>query len=80
MRGGREAYCSSMTKRLVDLDDAKLAQVRALLGTSTRTATVDGALSEVLALAARREALRDLEAVAGSAELADDKRRRAAWT
>ncbi len=68
-----------MTKRLVDLDDDKLARVRTLLGTSTMKATVNGALDEVLALAARREALLDLEADAGSAELADDERRRAAW-
>jgi Arc/MetJ family transcription regulator len=68
-----------VTKRLVDLDDDKLTQVRALLGTSTMKATVNGALDEVLALAARREALLGLEGDAGSAELADDGRRRAAW-
>jgi len=68
-----------VTKRLVDLDDDKLAQVRVLLGTSTMKATVNGALDEVLALAARREALLGLDAGMGSAELADDERRRAAW-
>jgi len=36
--------------------------------------TVNGALDEVLALAARREDLLDLDGVAGSAELADDER------
>lgn len=68
-----------MTKRLVDVDDAKLEEVRALLGTSTTKATVNGALEEVLALAARRRALLDDEAVAGSSDLATDERRRAAW-
>ena len=68
-----------MTKRLVDVDDDKLDKVRALLGTSTTKATVNGALEEVLALAARRRALLDVEVVAGSADLAQDEQRRAAW-
>lgn len=68
-----------MTKRLVDVDDAKLDEVRELLGTSTTKGTVNGALEEVLALAARRRALLDDEAVAGSADLAGDEQRRAAW-
>lgn len=68
-----------MTKRLVDVDDDKLEEVRALLGTSTMKATVNGAFEEVLALAARRRALLDVEAVAGSADLAQDDQRRAAW-
>lgn len=68
-----------MTKRLVDLDDAKLAEVRTLLGTATTKATVNGALDEVLALAARRRALLDGDAVAGSSDLAQDEQRRAAW-
>lgn len=69
----------SMTKRLVDVDDTKLDEVRALLGTSTTKATVNGALEEVLALAARRRALVDREAVAGSSDLAQDEQRRATW-
>jgi Arc/MetJ family transcription regulator len=68
-----------MTKRLVDVDDDKLEQVRTLLGTSTTKATVNGALAEVLALAARREVLLNPELVAGSADLADDEHRRSAW-
>ncbi len=39
---------ASMTKRLVDVDDAKLDEVRSLLGTATMKATVNGALEEVL--------------------------------
>ncbi|UQX11743.1 type II toxin-antitoxin system VapB family antitoxin [Candidatus Mycobacterium methanotrophicum] len=68
-----------MTKRLIDVDDDKLDQVRLLLGTSTAKATVNEALAEVLALAARREALLQPEVVAGSAELGVDERRRSAW-
>lgn len=70
---------AGMTKRLVDVDDAKLDEVRALLGTSTTKATVNRALEEVLALAARRRALLDDEVVAGSADLAGDEQRRATW-
>ena len=68
-----------MTKRLIDVDDEKLAEVRALLGTATAKATVNGALDEVIALAKRRTALVDVSAVAGSDDLADEERRRAAW-
>lgn len=68
-----------MTKRLVDIDDDKLEQVRTLLGTSTTKATVNDALAEVLALAARRRALLESEAIAGSADLAQDGERRTAW-
>lgn len=68
-----------MTKRLIDVDDAKLDEVRALLGTATTKATVNTALDEILALAARRQALLDEYAVAGSDDLADDEQRRAAW-
>lgn len=67
-----------MTKRLVAVDDAKLEEVRTLLGTSTTKATVNGALDEVIALAARRRTLLD-EAVAGGSDLAADDKRRAAW-
>jgi Arc/MetJ family transcription regulator len=70
-----------VTKQLVDVDDTKLDEVRTLLGTSTTKATVNGALEEVLALAARRRALLDGDgdgdAVAGSADLAQDEQRRA---
>lgn len=67
-----------MTKRLVDIDDAKLAAVQAELGTSTMKETVDVALSEVLALAARRKALL-AERGADLSFLADPEARRAAW-
>lgn len=67
-----------MTKRLVDVDDAKLAAVRTELGTSTMKETVDVALSAVLALAARRRALLAERGVDLSS-LADPDARRAAW-
>jgi len=67
-----------MTKRLIDVNDDKLDQVRTLLGTSTLKATVDAALDEVLALERRRGALLaergvDVEAMAAPAS------RQAAW-
>ncbi|MGH9070888.1 MAG: hypothetical protein ACRDX8_06915 [Acidimicrobiales bacterium] len=67
-----------MTKRLVDFDDSKLEAVRDLLGTATIKATVDTALDEILALAARRRALLG-EPQPGHEELADRDARRAAW-
>lgn len=67
-----------MTKRLIEVDDDKLAQVRAVLGTSTLKATVDAALDEVLALDQRRRAL--LAEHGGTDDLlADPTRRQAAW-
>ena len=67
-----------MTKRLIDVDDDKLATVRELLGTHTLKETVDTAFDEVLALARRR---RDLLAARGAdvAALADPADREAAW-
>ena len=67
-----------MTKRLVDVDDDKLAQVQAELGTPTMKATVDTAFDEVLALVARRKALLAKRAV-DTADLADREARRSAW-
>lgn len=65
-----------MTKRLIDVDDAKLDAVRTLLGTDTLKATVDGAFDEVLALAERRRALLAWD---GEGDLADEASRRRAW-
>lgn len=67
-----------MTKRLIEVDDAKLDEVRALLGTRTLKATVAAALDEVLALDRRRRALLAERGV-DSAELADPAARQAAW-
>ena len=67
-----------MTKRLIDVDDDKLEAVRALLGTRTLKATVDGAFSEVLALELRRRALLAERGVEIDG-LADPIARRDAW-
>lgn len=47
-----------MTKTLIDIDDHQLAQAQRVLGTTTKRDTVNQALAQVVALAARR---RDLE-------------------
>jgi Arc/MetJ family transcription regulator len=46
-----------VTKTLIDIDDARLDHARAALGTSTKRETVNAALAEVVALAARRRDL-----------------------
>jgi len=66
-----------VTKRLIQVDDEKLAQVRNLLGTTTLKSTVDAALDEVLALDRRRRAL--LAEHGHEDSLADPDRRQAAW-
>jgi Arc/MetJ family transcription regulator len=67
-----------VAKRLIDVDDDKLEEVRALLGTHTLKATVDSAFDEVLALAARRRALLAEHGLDVSL-VADPDTRRAAW-
>lgn len=67
-----------MTKRLIDVDDEKLAAVRALLGTQTLKDTVGRAFDEVLALDRRRRALLADDAQ-GPELLADSARRQSAW-
>lgn len=67
-----------MTKRLIDVNDAKLGAVRDLLDTTTLKATVDAAFDEVLALDERRRALLEERGV-DLAELADPEERQTAW-
>jgi Arc/MetJ family transcription regulator len=67
-----------MTKRLIDVDDEKLAAVQVLLGTRSLKATVNAALDEVLALDRRRRALL-VERGVDDALLSDPEDRRAAW-
>ncbi len=65
-------------RTVIDIDDDALERARATLGTRTKVETVNRALREVAALAARR---RDLSRWA-SGELSvvgDDDRERAAW-
>lgn len=67
-----------VTKRLIEVEDEKLDEVRVLLGTRTLKATVAAALDEVLALDRRRRALLAERGVAAS-ETADPEARQAAW-
>lgn len=67
-----------MTKRLIDVDDEKLATVRELLGTRTLKDTVDTAFDELLALAQRRRELLT-DRGADLTALADPADREAAW-
>jgi Arc/MetJ family transcription regulator len=65
-------------RTVVDIDEDALREARAALGTTTKVETVNRALAEVAALAARR---RDLERlVAGEpAALGDEEQYDAAW-
>lgn len=76
-RAARPDILSIVTKRLIEVDDEKLASVRALLGTTTLKSTVDAALDEVIALDQRRRAL--LAEHGHGEPLADPARRQAAW-
>jgi Arc/MetJ family transcription regulator len=73
-------YPHGVTKRLIDIDDGKLAAARELLGTTTMKATVDRALEEVLAGEKRRALLERLRTGSGL-NLPDDPDdvRRSAW-
>jgi len=65
-------------RTVVDIDDELLAAAREALGTTTKVETVNRALAEVVALAARR---RDLERLCsgGLPDLGDDALYDAAW-
>lgn len=65
-------------RTVVDIDDDLLAAAREALGTTTKVETVNRALAEVAALAARR---RDLERLCsgGLPDLGDDALYDAAW-
>ena len=67
-----------MTKRLIDVSDEKLGEVRELLGTRTLKATVDTAFDEVLALHRRRQALLADRSVDVD-PMADPAARQSAW-
>jgi Arc/MetJ family transcription regulator len=67
-----------VTKTLIDVDDDDLAAAQELLHTETKKDTVNAALREVIALAARRRDLQRLTS-GGLADLADDEVMRAAW-
>ena len=67
-----------MTKTLIDIDDEYLAAAQQALGTVTRKDTVNAALREVAALAARRRDLNRLTS-RGLPDLEDEAVMRAAW-
>lgn len=67
-----------MAKTLIDIDEDALARAQQALGTATKKDTVNRALSDVVALAARR---RDLERLIGNdlVDLADAGVMNGAW-
>jgi Arc/MetJ family transcription regulator len=67
-----------MAKTLIDVDEQYLAAAQRALHTETKKDTVNAALREVAALAARRRDLRRL-ATGGLPDLDDDDVMRAAW-
>jgi Arc/MetJ family transcription regulator len=67
-----------MTKRLVDIDDALLAEARQLAGAATMKDTVNIALQQLVDAELRRRHLRRLEDGEGT-DLADDEIMQDAW-
>jgi Arc/MetJ family transcription regulator len=67
-----------VAKTLIDIDEEQLAAAQRVLKTATKKDTVNAALRQVTALAARR---RDLHRLSSGAlpDLADDEIMRAAW-
>ena len=67
-----------MTKTLIDIDDSALEQAQRELGTATKRDTVNQALAQVVALAARR---RDIERLRADAlpDLRDSTVMTRAW-
>jgi Arc/MetJ family transcription regulator len=69
---------AAMAKTLIDIDDEYLAAAQQALGTDTKKDTVNAALREVVALAARR---RDLQRLTSGSlpDLQDKDVMQAAW-
>jgi Arc/MetJ family transcription regulator len=72
---GEEA---AMAKTLIEIDEQYLAAAQRALGTTTKKDTVNAALREVAALAARRRDLQRLT-TRGLPDLEDEEVMRAAW-
>jgi Arc/MetJ family transcription regulator len=68
----------AMAKTLIDVDEEYLAAAREVLHTETKKDTVNAALREVAALAARRRDLQRLES-GGLPDLEDEEVMRGAW-
>jgi Arc/MetJ family transcription regulator len=69
---------AAMAKTLIDIDDEYLAAAQQALGTATKKDTVNAALREVAALAARRRDLHRLTS-GGLPDLEDEDVMQAAW-
>jgi Arc/MetJ family transcription regulator len=69
---------ATMAKTLIEIDDEYLAAAQQALGTTTKKDTVNAALREVTALAARRRDLHRLIS-RGLPDLEDEDVMRAAW-
>ena len=67
-----------MTKRLVDIDDDLLEEVRNLIGASTMKEAVNGALQHVVDFELRLKHVRRLMTLEGT-DLADEQIMRDAW-
>lgn len=67
-----------MTKRLIDIDDELLNQVRRLSGAPTMKATVNGALQHYVDFDLRLKHIRRLLTLEGTG-IADDDLMRDAW-
>ena len=67
-----------MTKKLIDIDEAQLARAGEVLGAATMKETVNQALTEVIALAQRRDHVRRLTTMNGL-DLDDDAVMSDAW-
>ena len=67
-----------MTKRLIDIDDDLLEEVRSLIGASTMKEAVNGALRHVVDFELRLQHVRRLLTLEGT-DLADEQIMRNAW-
>lgn len=68
-----------MARTLVDIDEKLLSEVSALPGTTTKRATVNGALREVAALHRRAQAVRSLCGMTFLERMADPGFEPSAW-
>ncbi len=69
---------AAMAKTLIDVDEDQLAAAQQVVKTETKNDTVNAALRQVTALAARRRDLQRLIS-GGLPDLADEDVMRAAW-
>ncbi|MYH44072.1 MAG: type II toxin-antitoxin system VapB family antitoxin [Acidimicrobiaceae bacterium] len=67
-----------MTKRLIDIDDDLLEEVRSLIGASTMKEAVNGALRHVVDFELRLQHVRRLLTLEGT-DLADEQIMRHTW-